>query len=200
MRYSIREQEGAFVPAAPEDPQGVLRYIQGISRLPLLFEAQPLRELQDQFPRVVKEKLKPCLSARIPRSVNKKDWINQRLTEKVWTPKGIPLTTDLTPVDKTIMLQIVSHATIRSAADRNQHVSYKVLPYEMVKQETPDVRLIPVLTSLSNYPKEAQTLLKAEAIEIIEVEDQEDDAFGRLAEVLSVECVRKPRMSSGART
>ena len=54
FNYNVSQNGESLDLNYPGNPQGILRYIQGIARLPSFFEAKPLGVKQDKFPSIVK--------------------------------------------------------------------------------------------------------------------------------------------------
>ncbi len=181
-RSCIRQVRGSLQ-AADTDSQAILKYIQGIARLPNYFESKPIYSTADKFPikarRVAVEALIPFAprdSARDPRL-----WASEFVKERKIQLNGIEVQSDMSPKRYHRMVQIISHATSGSS-DRKQHVSAKVLDSVLWKRKSSKVEMFAVVEDLNPYSPESRNLLKEESNEIIQL--KQEKSATRLAEIL----------------
>lgn len=183
QRYCIRQKDESLIAAAPEDPEAILRYAQGISRLARYFEAKPISQRADYFPQFVQSKIKPLVEQVAPPDPHQRDaWINVRMSRQKWTYHGVSYTTDYTPVSTDVMIQVISYAKAEPSAQKG-HVSDKVLPYAFLRKDRPGLRFVAVMNALEEYTPFVQKLLRSEAKRIIEF--RTDESANDLVRVLT---------------
>jgi hypothetical protein len=169
--YCIQQTNGRLEPIDDEDLPSVLRYVQGITRLPNYFEPRPIYAIADKFPstvrRIAVETLMPFapFESREERQAWAKNFANPRNIPL----NGIEVQSDMSPKNYFRMILIISHAT-SSMADRKQHVEAKILHSVLWKRKEKEhqVEVYPIVERLSAYPPEARTLLKQESNDVVE--------------------------------
>jgi hypothetical protein len=185
LRFAIAEKGRSLIAAQPAEAGAVLRYIQGIARLGSFFQSAPIKDRADIFPSVVRSHVKDWLATHRPPNTDTREWEEERLKEKSWAYDGLPLTSDFTPLDQNVMVQIISNSTA-SPTVQKQHVSHKIMPFLLMRERRQHLSFVPVVNSLRLYPSDARKLLQNKAREVVQVQDFEDnDAVRRLGEVLT---------------
>lgn len=194
-RYAIAETDGELV-AKADSTEGLLRYVQGIARLPAYFEHSVIRARADMFPLVVKERVKPLLISAAPPTAVPLEWAESRLQPRRWQFKKVRFNTDLNPVDPNLMVQVIANASANDSAKR-QHVSAKVLPYEYAVRRDHPVKLVIVVNNLTEYPEDSRDLLEQDAAQILDW--ARDEVSNDLARVLGVSTYRAHKNSTDTR-
>lgn len=183
LHRSCIQQVRGSLQAADTQSQAILKYIQGIARLPNYFEPKAIYSTSDKFPikarRVAVEALIPF--APQDSAVDPRLWASEFVKERKIPLNGIEVQSDMSPKKYHRMVQIISHATSGSS-DRKQHVSAKVLDSVLWKRKSSRVEMFAVVEDLNPYPPESRNLLKEEANEVIQLKRENSGA--RLAEIL----------------
>lgn len=168
--YCIQQTRGRLEPV-DEDPAGILRYVQGITRLPNYFEPKPIHSVADKFPSTVR---KIAIKTLMPFAPFKSQEERQAWAKNFTNPRNIPLNgieiqSDMSPSNYFRMILIISHAT-SSATDRKQHVESKVLHPVLWKrkEKVHQIEVYPIVERLNDYPQEARALLKQESNDVVE--------------------------------
>lgn len=177
-RYQIQKIENSLEPSDAESPEGLLSYIQGISRIPSFFKPNPISSPADNYRAFAIEFTKTGLKEKYtlsdlevlefasPRSIDLKD--------------GISIINDFSPKNKNFIFKIISHASASSSA-KDQHVRSKVLDPILWKQENHNAYFCAILDSVDDYPPISQNLLGQKADIIIETRNpKEKDNIARL--------------------
>jgi len=172
-RYNIQQIRGSLDLCYLDSPDGILKYIQGISRLPTFFEAKPISAIEDKFPQTVRRAILDTLITDYPERP-RDDPIGWAL--KLTKPRsikldGITIHSDMSPSNENRLIQIISHAN-SSASDKRQHVASKLLDPLLWRRVNPQVELFAVVYDLSKYPNESQNLLEQEADRIFEMKNE----------------------------
>ena len=183
LHKSCIQQERGSLQATDDDAQAILKYIQGIARLPNYFEPKPIYSMMDKFPlkvrRVAIEALLPFAPqdyARDPRL-----WASEFIKERIIRLNGLEVQSDMSPNKYYRMVQIISHAT-SSTSDRKQHVAAKVLDPILWKRKNSRVEMYAVVEDLNQYPRESRNLLESESNDIIQLKQENSDI--KLAKIL----------------
>lgn len=182
-RSRIQQVRGKLEPSNEESPSDILKYIQGITRLPNYFEPKPIYSAPDKFPTKVRNDVKVALMPFAPYDNWDKNriWTEEIVKERRIPLNGIEVQSDMSPKEYYRMVQIISHAT-SSTSDKNQHVSSKVLPPLLWRRKVSKIEFIAVIENFSTYPTESRTLLKQESNEIVEMDHE--NSVERLAKIL----------------
>ena len=146
-----------------ENPQSILRYIQGIARLPGFFEARPLGEKQDRFPTLVKNMVRDALVSNCPlRPIEGMvDWALRLTQPKTIKINSVQIYSDMSPVDGNKIVEIISHQNSNDST-KNAHVREKLFNPIFLKAERQDVEPFTITYDLQDYPRESQDLLRSE--------------------------------------
>ncbi len=169
-RYQIQRSQNSLEPVNPESEDALLSYLQGIARIPGLFEAKPISCATDNYPTIVRNIIKESIieEYNIPAS----KVVNYTNPRTINLESGLKVQNDVSPKNVNNMIKIISHAS-SSSTDKRQHVGHKVLDALLWKRENSKVRLYPILKNLEDYPIETQNLLESEAKKIIETNEPE---------------------------
>lgn len=178
-RYQIQRSQSSLEPVNPESEDTLLSYLQGIARIPGLFEAKPIYSTVDNYPTIVRNFIKESIieEYKIPAS----EVVNYTNPRTIILQSGIKIQNDVSPKNPNNMIKIISHAS-GSSTDKRQHVGHKVLDSVLWKRENSKVRYYPILENLEDYPRDSQNLLETEAEKIIETKEPESKY--ELAEII----------------
>jgi|LAHT01.1.fsa_nt_gb hypothetical protein len=146
-----------------ENPQGVLRYIQGVARLPGFFEAKPLGEKQDKFPTIVKNMVRDALVKSYPNRPKEGmvEWAFRLTQPRTIKVKNASIHGDMSPIDENKIVEIISHQN-SSDPDKNAHVREKLFNPLYLKMESRNIEPYSILLSLFDYPRDSIDLLTSE--------------------------------------
>lgn len=183
LHRSCMEQVRGSLQATDTDSQSILKYIQGIARLPNYFEPRPIYSIADKFPIKARKVAIEALIHFAPRDLTKEPrlWASEFVKERKIQLNGIEVQSDMSPKRYHRMVQIISHATSGSS-DRKQHVSAKILDSVLWKRKSSKVEMFAVVEDLNPYSPESRNLLKEESNEIIQLKQEKSSI--RLAEIL----------------
>lgn len=183
-RYNIQQIRGNLDLCYLDSPDGILKYIQGISRLPTFFEAKPISAVEDKFPQTVRKTILDTLINDYPERPRDDTigWAVKLTHPRSIKLDGITIHSDMSPNNNNRLIQIISHAN-SSTSDKRQHVASKLLDPLLWRRENPYVEMFAVVYDLSKYPNDSQSLLKQEADRIFEMKD--DLARKRVAEAVA---------------
>lgn len=182
-RSHIQQIRGKLEPTNDESPSDILKYVQGITRLPNYFEPKPMYSSPDKFPTKVRNDVKIALMSFAPYDDKDRNriWTEDIVKERRIPLNGIEVQSDMSPREYYRMVQIISHAT-SSSSDKNQHVSSKILPPVLWRRKESKVEFFAVLEDFNIYPTESRILLKQEVNEIVEM--KYENSIDRLAKIL----------------
>jgi hypothetical protein len=184
-RSCIQQRQGRLEPINNDDPSEILRYIQGITRLPNFFEPNPIYSTKDKFPPRVKQMTVEALIPHAPSNFlddERRLWAGEFTRERAIPLNGINVQSDMSPKKYFRMVQIISHAT-SGKSDRKQHVESKILAPVLLKRQEPKADWAAIVEDLSAYPSESRVLLKKESEDNI-METKEADFGERITEFL----------------
>jgi hypothetical protein len=183
LHHSCIEQVRGSLQAADCDAKSILKYIQGIARLPNYFEPRPIYSTSDNFPIKVRKVAIEALMAHAPQDSRKDPhlWASEFVKERKIKLNGIEVQSDMSPKKHHRMVQIISHASSGSS-DRKQHVSAKMLDFVLLKRKNSRAEMFAVVEDINPYPAESRNLLKEESDEIIQMKGE--NFASRLAEIL----------------
>jgi len=183
LHRSCIQQVRGSLQATDDEEKTLLKFIQGISRLPNYFEPKPIYSVTDKFPLKVRRVAIEALMPFVPQDYAKDPrlWASEFVKERRIPLNGLEVQSDMSPKKYYRMVQIISHAT-SSSSDRKQHVSAKVLDSVLWKRKTSSVEMFAVVEDLNPYPPESRNLLKEESVEIIQM--KQVNSGTRLAEIL----------------
>jgi hypothetical protein len=172
-RYNIQQIRGSLVLCYMDSPDGILKYIQGISRLPTFFEAKPISEIEDKFPQTVRRTILDTLINDHPgRPMDDPiGWALKLTKPRSIKLDGITIHSDMSPSNKNRLIQIISHAN-SSTSDKRQHVASKLLDPLLWRRVNPQVEMFAIVYDISKYPNESQRLLEQEADRIFEMKNE----------------------------
>jgi hypothetical protein len=173
-RYNIDIVSGCLEPNNAHSTRNIIRYVQGITRLPNYFEPKPISDTSEQYPNRVH---KMTIEALLPYAPNnyledqRLSWATEFIKERKIPLNGIQVQSDMSPRKRLRMVQIISHAT-SSKYIKRQHVESKVLHPVLLRRKEPNADVFFILDDLSAYPSDSRTLLRQESKEnIIETSD-----------------------------
>ncbi|MCK9406756.1 MAG: hypothetical protein M0Q47_10165 [Methanothrix sp.] len=183
LHRSCIQQVRGSLQATNDEEKALLKFIQGISRLPNYFEPKPIYSVNDKFPIKVRREAIKALIPFVPQDYEKDPliWASEFVKERRIHLNGLEVQSDMSPKKYYRMVQIISHAT-SSSSDRKQHVSAKVLDSVLWKRKISSVEMFAVVEDLNPYPPESRHLLKEESVEIIQM--KKTNSSTRLAEIL----------------
>jgi hypothetical protein len=166
-----------------ENPQGILRYIQGIARLPGFFEAKPLGEKQDKFPTLVKNMVRDALVKDYPQRPidGMVDWALRLTQSRTIKVKNVSIHSDMSPVDENKIVEIISHQNSNDS-EKSAHVREKLFNPIYLKMEDQDIEPFTIMLSLSDYPRDSIDLLSSQTT-VIELTEQK--AMTRITKMLA---------------
>lgn len=172
-RYNIQQIRGSLDLCYFESPQGILRYMQGISRLPTFFEAKPIANKEDNFPQTARRAALDALINYYPKRPIEDPirWALGLVRPRSLDLDGITIHSDMSPINKNRMIQIISHAS-SSMSDKKQHLASKLLDPLLWRRVNPQVEMFAIIYDISNYPAESQSLLGQEADKVIELKNE----------------------------
>lgn len=184
QKSRIQRIRGNLEPIDTESTSDILRYIQGIARLPNFFEPKPIYATTDKFPNIARDAALDALISIAPHDEfdKREKWATKFIKARNIALNGFNIESDMSPNTYYRLIKIISHAT-SSVSDRKQHVSAKVLDSLLWKRDEPKVDLYVVVDDVDAYPKESKILLKEESEEIIQLKFNRSGA--RLAEILT---------------
>lgn len=181
--YNIHSNGRSFSPHHSETQEGVLKYIQGVSRLPGLFEVKPLGEKQDKFPTVVR---KIAVDAILKQYTNRlKDeafeWAVKLTQPKLYKVNNISIHSDMSPINKNRIVEIISHQSSNDSEKRS-HIRDKLFNPIYLEKFNPDIETYTVTNDLQDYPDDSRELLYDQS-RVIEL--KEPGAEFQLAKILA---------------
>ncbi|MGV8175720.1 MAG: hypothetical protein ACP5OU_08475 [Methanothrix sp.] len=146
-----------------ENPQGILKYIQGIARLPGFFEAKPLGEKQDKFPTLVKNMVRDALVKDYPKRPQDGmvEWAFRLTQPRTIKVRNVSIHSDMSPVDGNKIIEIISHQN-SSDPEKKAHVREKLFNPLYLKMDNQEVEPFSILSSLLDYPGDSIDLLSSE--------------------------------------
>lgn len=153
-----------------DSPEDILRYIQGVSRLPILFEVDPLSDKEDKFPTTVKNDVMENLMSEYPNRPKEDSfgWARKIASPYSFlTTKGIRIHSDMRPVNKNKNVQIIGMLTSSDSAKR-AHIASKLYNPLCWEKTNHNVQTIVIIYDTSKYPKDSQDAINEEAEIIIE--------------------------------
>jgi len=180
--YNIDQSERSLNPRYFETTDDILRYIQGISRLPGFFEAKPLGEKQDKFPTVVRRIVSDTLINTHPKRPNEGvlEWAAKLIQPKSFKVSNVTIHSDLSPIDENKIIEIIGYQN-SSDNEKRSHIKEKLFDPIFCEKFRPKTEAISVTFSLSDYPTDSVDLLTSQT-EVIEL--KEPNARMKLADAL----------------
>jgi hypothetical protein len=166
-----------------ETPQGILRYIQGIARLPGFFEAKPLGEKQDKFPAIVKNMVRDALIKDCPQKPKEKvvDWALRLTQPRTTKVKNVSIHSDMSPIDQNKIVEIISHQNSNDS-EKSAHVREKLFNPLHLKMENQEIEPFTITFNLFDYPRDSIDLLNSETT-VIEL--KEPNALAKITKMLA---------------
>lgn len=168
--YNINPKGGSLDLHYFETDEGILRYIQGIARLPGFFESKPLGEKQEQFPTYVKRVALDALINEYPERPKEGvvDWASKMTKPRFFKVKNYSIHSDMSPVDENKLVEIIGFQGSEDS-EQKKHIREKLFNPLLWGLTNPNVETIAVTYNLSDYSREAQELLcdQAEVIELM---------------------------------
>lgn len=168
-RYNIAVVSGRLEPNNTNSLKNIIRYIQGITRLPSYFEPKPIYDASEQYPNKVHKMTIEALLPYAPANFLDDQrilWARAFTKERPISLNGIEVRSDMSPRKYHRMVQIVSHAT-SSGNIKKQHVEAKVLHPVLWKRKESKIDVFFILEDLQAYSSELRTLLRQESKENI---------------------------------
>lgn len=169
-RYNIMQVRGSLEINSLDPSEGIISYLQGISRLPTFFEANPMASKEDRYPRHVRKIIADALVMEYPGRPNEGivEWAWSLVQPNSFELQGITIHSDMSPINKNKNVQIISHAS-SSDSEKRIHVNSKLLNPLLLKDEQPKAETLIVMNDLEIYPEESQKLLAKKADKILEL-------------------------------
>jgi hypothetical protein len=167
---------GSLEPKYLESPDDIVRYIQGVARLPMLFEVNPLEDKEDRFPTTVRNTTMELLMKEYSDRVDAFNWA-YKLSHPflITTRSGIKIHSDMCPINKNKNVQIIGMVNSERSA-QDAHVSSKLYNSLYWKKYNRDAKTIVVVFDLSKYSDDSQSGIIEEADPLIQYKD------GKMAE------------------
>lgn len=183
-RYNIMQVRGSLEVNLLDSPESVISYLQGISRLPSFFEANPLASKEDRYPRLVRRLIADTLVMEYTGRPNEGvvEWAWSLVQANSFELQGITIHSDMSPLNRNKNVQIISHAS-SSDSEKRIHINSKLLNPLLLKDERPQAETLIVMNNLETYPTESQNLLAKKADKIFELKNR--SAKMELAEYLA---------------
>lgn len=163
-RYLIQQTRGSLEPIDCESAENLLSFIQGIARIPGLFEPKPIYTQADNFPTIARDLASDGLKEKYQLNPSE---ISEYITQRKIPLDGWNVISDMSPKNENRIVKIISHAS-GSSSDKTQHVYSKVLHPVLCKQEKPNTQFYAVLKDMKEYSEDSQALLEKKAESIIE--------------------------------
>ena len=180
--YNIDQKERSLDPRYFETQDDILKYIQGISRLPGFFEARPLGKKQDKFPTFVKKVITDTLINDYPKRPREGviEWASKLTQPRSFRKNNVTIHSDLSPIDENKIIEIIGYQTSNDHEKRT-HIKEKLFDPLLWETFNSRVETIAVTFDLFDYPSDARDLLSSRA-EVIEL--KKPDARMQLADTL----------------
>ena len=156
-----------------ESPEDILRYIQGVSRLPMLFRANPISDKDDRFPTIVRNATMEYLMYEYQNrpNVDVLKWANWLCRPYlIQTTTGIKIRSDMRPVNKNKNVQIVGMANASKSA-KDAHVASKLYNSLYWKKTNNKAKTVVVVSDISIYSEDSQNAMREEADPLIQTKD-----------------------------
>jgi len=164
-RYNIDIVSGCLEPNNISSIKNIIRYVQGMTRLPSYFEPKPIVDASEQYPHKVR---KMAIDALLPYApVNYEEakrhlWAMEFTKEREIPINGISVRSDMSPRRYFRMVQIISHATSTKSI-KKQHVDAKVLYPVLLKRKEEKAEVYFIIEDLRLYEPESRKLLRQES-------------------------------------
>lgn len=172
---------GSLEPKYLECPDDIVRYIQGVARLPMLFEVNPISDKEDRFPTTVRNITMDILMKKYSNRVDVFNWAYELSHPYLITTKtGKKIHSDMRPINRDKNVQIIGMAN-SDRSDQDAHVSSKLYNSLYWKKYNHNARTIVVVGDILKYSSDAQSGMKEEADPLIQFKD------GKVAEMKLVE-------------
>jgi hypothetical protein len=167
--YNINQKDRSLDPCYFETQDDILKYIQGISRLPGLFEAKPLGEKQDRFPTLVKKIVTDTLINDCPQWPREgvADWASRLTQPRSFRANNVIIHSDLSPIDENKIVEIIGYQSSNDSEKRS-HVKDKLFDPMLWGKYNQRVETIAVTFDIFDYPSDSRDLLSSQA-EVIEL-------------------------------
>jgi len=188
--YNINRIGGSLDAWYQESPEDILRYIQGVSKLPILFEAKPISDKEDKFITTVRSSTIEILMGDYPNRPSEDVfmWASRLAQPRSFlTADGIRIHSDMSPVSKNKNIQIISHAASSDSMKRT-HVASKLFNPLYWEKSNQNIKTVVVAYDVLEYPTESQNLIKEIADNIYEFKNGKTakmDLAQELAEAIS---------------
>jgi len=166
-----------------ETPEGILKYAQGIARLPGFFEIKPLGEKQDKFPTIARKFATDTLITEYPNRPKEgvAEWAFKLTQPKSFKVNNVSIHSDMSPINNNRIVEIISHQSSNDS-EKKSHIREKLFNPIFLEKTNPDVEPYVVTFNLLDYPRDAQDLLCSQT-EVIEL--CKPDAGLRLTKMLA---------------
>lgn len=141
-----------------ESPEDILRYLQGVSRLPMLFEVNPISDKEDRFPTRVRTDVMEALMSQYPNRPreNTLQWAHKLShSYSFFAKNGIRIHSDMRPKNKNKNVQIIGMASSSDGAKR-AHVASKLYNPLQWEKTNNNVQTVIVVYDSSKYPTDSQ--------------------------------------------
>lgn len=184
LRYGMEQTDAGELRAlSAREPDTILRFAQGVARLPSLFEVKPISEAA-RFPVIVAQEIDGYLERHVPSGAKPSKFVASLKKKKIWNFKGVRFDTDYSPARADLMVQVVSHASSEAGTQR-QHVQSKIMPFEFGRKTQKRLSLALLVPRLGAYRPDMRRLMRAETDEIYEWEKENHrDEFAKLLAAL----------------
>jgi DNA-directed RNA polymerase subunit L len=171
--FNIKLSGGSLEPEYLETSEDIIRYIQGVARLPTLFKVDPLSDKDDRFPTLVRNTTMEILMEYPSRPLDEDvfKWA-YKISHPylISTRSGIKIHSDMRPVNKNKNVQIIGMVN-SPKTQQDAHVASKLYNPLYLKQTNRNVRTIIVVNDISKYSENSQNAIKEEANPLIQYKD-----------------------------
>jgi hypothetical protein len=169
-----------------ESAEDILRYVQGISRLPILFEAKPMSDVDDRFLDTVRNEVLDALMSTYPNRPHEDTFTWARKLSFPYsfnTKKGIRIHSDMHPKNKNKNVQIVGMIASQDS-EKRAHIASKLYNPLQWGRENLHVQTVIIIQDTSRYPKDSQDAMYeiGEVIEYRKGTSAIDDICKQVAE------------------
>ena len=172
--FNIKLIGSSLEPEYLEKPEDIIRYIQGVAKLPTLFKVDPISDKDDRFPIFVRNTTMKILMEEYPNQptgVDVFDWA-YRISHPylISTKSGIKIHSDMRPINKNKNVQIIGMAKSSKPA-QDAHVREKLYNSLYWKKTNRNARTIIVVNDVLKYSGNSQDAMREEADPLIQYKD-----------------------------
>jgi hypothetical protein len=172
--FNIKLNGSNLEPEFLETSDDIIRYIQGVAKIPTLFKVDPISDKDDRFPVLVRNTTMKILMEEYPNhpvDVDVFDWA-YRISHPylISTKSGIKIHSDMRPVNKNKNVQIIGMAKSPKPA-QDSHVRDKLYNSLYWKKTNRNAKTIIVVNDVLKYSGNSQDAMREEADPLIQFKD-----------------------------